>query len=693
MSSRRGTSGRRRRRDRRTLVMPTVLSKFSRSSSSLKQIDMPIPPPPPVALSMIGYPTRCACSSAASSVETSSEPGRTGTSAAIARARASCLRPMDAICSAVGPSQSKPAASTLAANSCRASTPSATAQVRLTRGGLGTHLVLGEEAVAGVDHGGARVAASLKDGVPAGGEGGGVSGCGPAFESAGRGSALVDVGWDEHGLVGLECVRRSGICVLVDGDGREVEVARRAQDAHGDLAAIGDEELVLARCHGRACGGGRGVEVGLEERGVGKAGGRGDGADEGVWWSRGSCTECVKGVGRAQTLPRPCWASEDEDQVVEVVVVSAARKRGRRKLAGLEVRLCPLDAHIRTQAQSCLRAIGLLSSEKVETRRARKGAGTAGQARRRQAFSWAQSSRAGTLSAWLEHLDERGPSGRPAVHLLRPAEADSAAQLEAHGPLVFRTLTRTALDSREKAKQDQRMVMYREESELSYAACDAPAPFLTSSIARRTAPATSTAPGKSPCTQIDTLVVPAGKLSSFRPDLDVQVPVSMRRRACAREAGGQPTSSGERGRERDAPACTHRRESLDRAARPSGARGGCPRRCTARRRTCTTARVSAPLEHLDKEVRQRRRTREGRTRHSGMNSAPSSSHASWCAVPGMPSMGTPYILASLAICRARSTSRAAMTYACPCGLMCESGRPSSLRNPTSAPVWYKRQLK
>lgn len=59
--------------------------------------------------------------------------------------------------------------------------------------------------------------------------------------------------------------------------------------------------------------------------------------------------------------------------------------------------------------------------------------------------------------------------------------------------------------------------------------------FWTSLIALRTAPATSTAPGKSPWTQIDTFVVPSGKLSSFAPDLDVHVPVSIMRRACVRK--------------------------------------------------------------------------------------------------------------------------------------------------------------
>ena len=48
---------------------------------------------------------------------------------------------------------------------------------------------------------------------------------------------------DPHGLVGHGDVERAGIGIGVDRDGADAEPPRRAHDAAGDLAPIGDEEL------------------------------------------------------------------------------------------------------------------------------------------------------------------------------------------------------------------------------------------------------------------------------------------------------------------------------------------------------------------------------------------------------------------------------------------------------------------
>ena len=86
--------------------------------------------------------------------------------------------------------------------------------------------VLGEEAVAGVD----RLRA----------------GSGRRLEQAlDRQVALAGAGRPEaHGDVGLADVPRPGVGVAVDGDRAHPEPAQGAADAHGDLAAVGDEDGV-----------------------------------------------------------------------------------------------------------------------------------------------------------------------------------------------------------------------------------------------------------------------------------------------------------------------------------------------------------------------------------------------------------------------------------------------------------------
>ena len=48
---------------------------------------------------------------------------------------------------------------------------------------------------------------------------------------------------DAVGLVGLEAVQGEAVLVGVDGDGADAQLVGRAEDADGDLAAVGDQEL------------------------------------------------------------------------------------------------------------------------------------------------------------------------------------------------------------------------------------------------------------------------------------------------------------------------------------------------------------------------------------------------------------------------------------------------------------------
>ena len=49
---------------------------------------------------------------------------------------------------------------------------------------------------------------------------------------------------DLVGLVGLEAVQGEAVFVRVDGDGADAQLVGRAEDADGDLAAVGDEQLL-----------------------------------------------------------------------------------------------------------------------------------------------------------------------------------------------------------------------------------------------------------------------------------------------------------------------------------------------------------------------------------------------------------------------------------------------------------------
>ena len=95
--------------------------------------------------------------------------------------------------------------------------------------GFGEIGVLGEEAVAGVD------------GLCPGLEGGGDD-LVAAQIALGRGA-----GADRHRLVGHPSEGRAAVRLGDDGDGRHPEPARGADDADGDLAAIGDEDLLEHR--------------------------------------------------------------------------------------------------------------------------------------------------------------------------------------------------------------------------------------------------------------------------------------------------------------------------------------------------------------------------------------------------------------------------------------------------------------
>ena len=48
---------------------------------------------------------------------------------------------------------------------------------------------------------------------------------------------------DAVGLVRLEAVQGEAVFVRVDGDGADAQLVGRAEDADGDLAAIGDQQL------------------------------------------------------------------------------------------------------------------------------------------------------------------------------------------------------------------------------------------------------------------------------------------------------------------------------------------------------------------------------------------------------------------------------------------------------------------
>ena len=50
-------------------------------------------------------------------------------------------------------------------------------------------------------------------------------------------------GGDAPGLIGEPGVEGALVAVGVDGDGGQIELARGANDPHGDLAAISDEQL------------------------------------------------------------------------------------------------------------------------------------------------------------------------------------------------------------------------------------------------------------------------------------------------------------------------------------------------------------------------------------------------------------------------------------------------------------------
>ena len=99
------------------------------------------------------------------------------------------------------------------------------------RGGLGEIGVLSEKAVTGVDRPGARRPGRLDD----------------------RGDRQIGLrgrgGADANGGVGEAHMRGVRVGVGIDGDGAEALGARGADDAAGDLAAVGDEQAGEARAH------------------------------------------------------------------------------------------------------------------------------------------------------------------------------------------------------------------------------------------------------------------------------------------------------------------------------------------------------------------------------------------------------------------------------------------------------------
>ena len=97
--------------------------------------------------------------------------------------------------------------------------------------------VLGQEAVARVDHVHAVLAGDVDDGV--------------AVEVGADGRVLAALA-DHVGLVGLLAVHAQPVLVAEDGDGVHGELVGGAEDAHGDLAAVGHEQLVVLAHHAAA---------------------------------------------------------------------------------------------------------------------------------------------------------------------------------------------------------------------------------------------------------------------------------------------------------------------------------------------------------------------------------------------------------------------------------------------------------
>ena len=99
--------------------------------------------------------------------------------------------------------------------------------------GRGKGLVLGEEAVAGMDRIGARLVRGLEDAVDA-----------EIALAYGRRA-------DAHRLVGEGNVRGVLVGVGIDRDGAIAHRLGRAHDAPGDLAAVGDQDLAEVHFRGR----------------------------------------------------------------------------------------------------------------------------------------------------------------------------------------------------------------------------------------------------------------------------------------------------------------------------------------------------------------------------------------------------------------------------------------------------------
>src|SRR5207237_442572 len=90
------------------------------SSSRVPTSRIPFPPPPPAAFSITGKPNSAARRSTWTSLSTgSSDPGTTGTPAAIIRRRASSLSPIASIASAEGPMKTTPASAQARAKAAR----------------------------------------------------------------------------------------------------------------------------------------------------------------------------------------------------------------------------------------------------------------------------------------------------------------------------------------------------------------------------------------------------------------------------------------------------------------------------------------------------------------------------------------------------------------------------------------------